>query len=116
MLRYLADEDFDNRILRAFQRTDAGIDWVRVQDIGLSGCEDELILRYAASEQRVVLTCDVSTMTAAASGRLKRAEPMTGLIVVPQRMAIGRAVEELLFLAKESATEEWLGHVLYLPL
>ena len=45
MLRYLADEDFDNRILRAFQRTDPIIDWVRVQDIGLSGCEDHLYFR-----------------------------------------------------------------------
>lgn len=116
MLRYLADEDFDNRILRAFQRTDPTLDWVRVQDIGLSGCEDQLILQTAAQEQRVVLTCDVTTMTAAAYARSLRAEPMPGLIVVPQRMAIGRAVEELLFLARESTFDEWYGQVLYLPL
>lgn len=66
MLRYLADEDFDNRILRAFRRADPSLDWIRVQDVGLSGCEDELVLDFAAQEQRVALTCDVTTMTAAA--------------------------------------------------
>ena len=116
MLRYLADEDFDNRILRAFRRREPSLDWVRVQDVGLDGCDDELVLQFAAADQRVVLTRDVSTMPAAAYRRLEQAEPMPGLIVVPQRMAIGRAIEELVFLAKESATDEWVGQVLYLPL
>lgn len=33
MLRYLADEDLDNRILKAFRRREPQVDWVRVQDI-----------------------------------------------------------------------------------
>ena len=116
MLRYLADEDFDNRILRAFRRNESGIDWVRVQDVGLSGCEDELVLQFAAENQRVVLTRDVSTMPAAANRRVERAEPMTGVIVVPHRMAIGQAINELNFLAKASAANKWEGQVIYLPL
>ena len=116
MLRYFADEDFDNRILRAFRRKEPSLDWVRTQDVGLGGCDDDGILDFAAAEQRLVLTRDVTTMPAAAYRRLEQAEPMPGLIVVPQRMAIGRAIEELLFLAKESADDEWVGQVLYLPL
>jgi hypothetical protein len=116
MLRYLADEDFDNRILRAFRRRQPDLDWIRVQDIGLSGGEDESVLQFAADNQRVVLTRDVSTMTSAAYGRIERAEPMLGLIVVPHRTAIGRAIDELIFLAKESASDEWVGQVVWLPL
>ncbi|MEX0613640.1 MAG: DUF5615 family PIN-like protein [Pirellulales bacterium] len=116
MLRYLADEDFDNRILRAFRRREPDLDWIRVQDVGLSGCEDESVLQFAAENQRVVLTRDVTTMTAAAYSRVERIEPMPGLIVVPHRMAIGRAVDELIFLAKESASDEWEGQVIWLPL
>jgi predicted nuclease of predicted toxin-antitoxin system len=56
MLRYLADEDFDNRILNVFRRREADLDWVRVQDLGLSGTEDEVILQYAPENQRIVLT------------------------------------------------------------
>ncbi len=116
MLRYLADEDFDNRILKAFRRREPELDWIRVQDVGLSGCEDESVLQFAAESQRVVLTRDVSTMTSAAYRRIERAQPMPGLVVVPHRMAIGQAIEELLFLAKQSASDEWEGQVVWLPL
>ena len=51
MLRYLADEDFDNRILKAFRRREPGLDWIRVQDIGLSGSQDEFVLQFAAENQ-----------------------------------------------------------------
>jgi hypothetical protein len=116
MLRYLADEDFDNRILKAFRRREVDLDWVRVQDIGLSGREDEVVLQFAAENQRIVLTRDVSTMTSAAYGRVERTESMPGLIVVPHRMAIGQSVDELLFLARESDADEWNGQVIWLPL
>jgi hypothetical protein len=116
MLRYLADEDFDNRILKAFRRREPGLDWIRVQDVGLSRCHDELVLQLAAENGRVVLTRDVSTMTAAAYDRIERAEPMPGLIVVPHRMAIGQAIDELIFLAKDSMPDEWEGQVIWLPL
>lgn len=53
MLRYLADEDLDNRILKAFRRREPQVDWVRVQDIGLGGCDDELILQYAAEKSEL---------------------------------------------------------------
>ena len=116
MLRYLADEDFDNRILRAFRRSESGLDWARVQDVGLNGCDDELVLQFAAENQRVVLTRDVSTMPSAAYRRVERTELMPGLIVVPHRMAVGQAVNELIFLAKDSAPDEWEGQVIYLPI
>jgi len=116
MLRFLADEDCDNRILRAFRRREPEIDWVRVQDMGLSGCDDDSVLEFAAANQRVVLTRDVSTMTATAHARVERGQSMPGIIVVPHRMAIGRAVDELIFLAKESALDEWEGQVIWLPL
>jgi hypothetical protein len=116
MLRYLADEDFDNRILKAFRRRDPGLDWIRVQDIGLTSFDDEFVLQFAAENQRVVLTRDVSTMTAAVFTRIEQAESMPGLIVVPHRMAIGQAIDELIFLAMESEPDEWEGQVIWLPL
>jgi hypothetical protein len=74
------------------------------------------VLEFAATESRVVLSSDVSTMTLAAYKRLEISVTMPGLIIVPQRLSIGQAVEELLFLAYESAIDEWNGHVIYLPL
>jgi hypothetical protein len=62
-LRFLVDEDFDNDILRGVLRRRPQVDIVRVQDIGLSGMKDCLVLEWAAGEGRIVLTHDVSTMT-----------------------------------------------------
>ncbi len=116
MLCYLADEDLDNHILKASRRRDSQVDWVRVQDIGLSGCDDELILQLASEHQRVVVTRDSSTMPDAAYRRVESAESMPRVIVVPHRMAIVQATDKLLFLAKESTVDEWMGQVIYLPL
>jgi hypothetical protein len=116
MLRYLAEEDFDNRILRAFRRTEHALDCVRVQDVGLSGEDDDAVLQFAAESARVVLTRDVSTMPEAAYRRVTQLLPMPGLIVVSNRLALGRVIDELLFIARDSEANEWHGQVLYLPL
>jgi len=44
MLKLLADENFDNAIVRGFLRRRTNIDIVRVQDVGLSGEDDPTIL------------------------------------------------------------------------
>ena len=37
MIRFLADEDFNNDILRGLRRRDAAIDVLRIQDLGHAG-------------------------------------------------------------------------------
>ena len=54
MTLFLADEDFNNDIVRGLQRRFADLDLVRVQDIGLRGADDETVLARAASERRVL--------------------------------------------------------------
>ncbi|AIE73404.1 MULTISPECIES: hypothetical protein [unclassified Synechocystis] len=44
MLRFLADENFDNTILRGLFRRNASLDILRIQDVGLSGQADPVIL------------------------------------------------------------------------
>jgi predicted nuclease of predicted toxin-antitoxin system len=60
VLRWLADENFNNDILRALFRKNSGIDVVRAQDAGLTGIDDEALLAWAAEQNRVLLTHDVS--------------------------------------------------------
>ncbi len=47
MVRFLADENFNNAILRGLLRRKPDIDIVRVQDVGLSGASDPEILAWA---------------------------------------------------------------------
>ena len=44
MIRFLADENFDGRILRGLLLQDSTIDVVRVQDVGLIEADDPAIL------------------------------------------------------------------------
>lgn len=48
MIKLLADENFDNTIIRGLQRRNPNVDVVRVQDVGLSGKDDPAILKWAA--------------------------------------------------------------------
>ncbi len=48
VLRFLADENFDNRFLRALMRQDADVDVIRVQDTELYQSDDPTILEWAA--------------------------------------------------------------------
>jgi predicted nuclease of predicted toxin-antitoxin system len=64
MIRLLADENFNNNIVRADRVRAPDVDIVRVQDVGLSGADDPTVLDWAAQHRRVLLTHDVSTITA----------------------------------------------------
>lgn len=116
MLRYAADENFNNDILRGLRRRDDELDIVRVQDVELSGATDPIILDWAARQGRVVLSHDVSTMVGYAYDRVKAGQPMPGLLEVSRQVPLGEAIEDLLLLARCSLEAEWEGQVLYLPL
>jgi len=62
MIRFLADEDFDGRIVRGLFRRESDFGLVRVQDIGLRGASDEKLLEWATDNDRIVLTHDKPTI------------------------------------------------------
>lgn len=47
MIRLLADENFNNNIVRGIRLREPRIDMVRVQDVGLSGADDPTVLEWA---------------------------------------------------------------------
>lgn len=73
------------------------------------------MLAHAASESRVVLTHDVSTLVAAAYRRVEAAEPMPGVIAVAQSTLAGVVIEDLVVIVECSTAEDWRDQVHYLP-
>ena len=115
-LGFVADENLKRSIVRGLLRRNPDLDIVRVQDVGLRTADDPSILEWAAQERRIVLTHDVKTMTSFAYERVRRGQPMLGILEIPDTMPIGQAVEEILVVAECSDEGEWQGQVGYLPL
>lgn len=116
MLRFLADENFNSDITRGLLRRNPTLDVVRVQDVGLTGADDPHVLEWAAQEQRVLLTHDVTTITKYAYDRVQGGEAMPGVCEVARSVPIGTAIEDLLLIAECSLEGEWEDPVRYLPL
>ena len=117
MLSFLADEDFNGRIVRGLMRTrNKNVDLVRVQDVGLQEASDESILQWADEQGRIVLTHDARTMPFTATKRLRAASHFPGLFVVRRPINIGVCISDLLLVAECSEPDEWRDVVTYLPL
>jgi hypothetical protein len=116
MIRFLSDEDFNRRILRGLRRRLPALDIVRVQDVGLITRPDPEVLEWAAKENRVLLTHDVTTMSKHAFDRVNDGLPMPGVIEISQETPIGEAIEELILIVECSLENEWHNQVIFLPL
>jgi hypothetical protein len=116
MVRFLADENFNNQIVRGILRQNPDIDIVRVQAVGLSGIDDPTVLAWAAEQERIVLTHDVATMTVFAYARIEVGLSMPGLFEIGYLVSVGLAIEEIILIAECSLDGEWEGQVRFLPL
>lgn len=116
MVRFLADENFNNQIVRGILHRNPNVDIVRVQDMGLSEADDPTVLEWAAQQNRVVLTHDIATMTNFAYERIQAGKAMPGLFEVSRGVPVRLAIEEILLIAECSLDGEWEGQVRFLPL
>jgi len=116
MLRLAVAENFSHDIVRGLLRRQPGLDLIKIQDAGLRGADDRKVLKWAAHAGRILLTHDVSTLTAYAHERVRSGQPMPGIFEIGRKVPIARAIEDLLLLAECSLEGEWEGQVIYLPL
>ena len=116
MLKFLADENFHGDIVRGLRQRSLEIEFLRVQDVGLLGDDDPAILEWAANEDRILLTHDVTTVTRYAYERVEHGKRMPGVFEVPRSLPVGVAIEDLLLVADLSLEGEWENRVGYLPL
>lgn len=116
MLRLLTDENFNGYIVRGLLRRRPDLELVRIQDVGLAKANDPAILEWAAVHDYILLTHDQATLPDFAYTRVAAGQPMSGVFVVNDRLAIRQTINELLFLDECSEQDEWSQKVIYLPL
>lgn len=73
-------------------------------------------VEWAATEERILLTHDVTTMKQYVDERIAAGLPMLGVFELSQDMPIGQAIEEILLVAEYSLDGEWEGQIRFLPL
>jgi hypothetical protein len=114
-MKFLADENFNNTILRGVWRRIPDASFTRVQDTKIYGADDPRVLEYAAENDYIILTHYVSTMRGYFYDRMDAGLPLPGLFLIHKQTAIGLVIEalELIILASDEA--DWMGKATYLP-
>src|SRR5688572_2876134 len=115
MLHLLADENFNNDIVRGLLLRDSALHVVRVQDVGLMRAGDPAVLAWAAANDRILLTHDRATMPDHAYQRVAAGEPMPGVFVLNDRLPVREAIDELLLVCACSEPPDWTNRVIHLP-
>jgi hypothetical protein len=115
-MRFLADENLDNDILRGVQAKVADFDLIRVQDTEIYRADDPTVLAWAANENRILLTHDAKTMPDPAYKRVAAGLPMPGVFIIDDLAPIGDIIDELLTIIGASDAAEWANIVRYLPM
>ncbi|HEX7448468.1 MAG TPA: DUF5615 family PIN-like protein [Pirellulales bacterium] len=114
--KLLADESLNGAVLRGLLLREPTLDIVRVQDVGLYGKGDPVVLAWAASEDRIIVTHDGATMPDHAYHRIDAGEYMPGVFVIRRRQSVGHAIDEILLTIECSEASEWVDRVVRLPL
>ena len=114
-IRFLADANLNQKIVTGLLLRMPGIDFGMHQDLIPDGMEDPEVLKLGATLGRIIVTHDVRTMPDHFLAFV-RENHSPGLILVPKRMPIGVAIEELAIIWQASDAEEWLNQMRRLPL
>lgn len=115
-MRFLADENFNNDILRGVWRRIPDANFIRIQDTLIAGSDDVRVLEYAAENRYIVLSHDVNTMRGYFYDRMIAELPLPGLFLVHKQTPISEVIDVLELIILASDENEWLGQATYLPL
>ena len=115
-MRFLADENFNGKVLTGLRIALPEIDVVRVVDTEMYQSPDPELLEWAAQQGRILLTHDVQTLAGFAHDRVKAGLRMPGVIEVRMSQGIGAIIEELAIMIGASTSEEFENLVRYIPI
>lgn len=114
--KFIADADFNEPVISALRKIEAGIDFLTAADGGTRGLSDRHVLHLAAAIDRVVVSHDRNTMIGEFYRLLAEGYSSPGLIIVRQGPKIGQTIEDLLLIWAGSEAEELRDRVRWVPL
>ena len=114
-LRFQADVNLNQLILRAACRREPALDFHTAEAAGLGGLPDPEVLDRAAEEGRVLVTHDLQTMPRHFAAFITDRQS-AGLLLIPQSLPIMSVVDDLLLIWATMDAEEWRNLIWYLSL
>lgn len=114
-VRFQADADLNHVIVKATLRREPRIDFQTAQVAHLVGLSDEGVLAVAAKAGRVLVTHDRKTMPKHFAEFIAK-ETSSGVIIIPQKLVVSTAVDDLILIWVASEAEEWINRIQSLPL
>ncbi len=114
-IRFQADADLNQRIVRAVRRGQPAIDFQTAYEAQIRSLNDPEVLATAAAEGRIVVTHDRTTMPVHFTTFIG-AQNSPGVFVLSQFLPLRFATEELIVIWEASEAEEWTNILQFLPL
>lgn len=114
-IRFQADADLNQIIVKATLRLEPSIDFQAAQVADLAGLNDPEVLKLAADQGRVLVSHDRKTMPTH-FGNFIRTETSPGVLIVSQKQPVSQVAEDLLLIWSASEPEEWVNRIRSLPL
>lgn len=112
--RFQADADFNHKIVVGLRRREPSIDFLSARDGQVIGLSDPAVLDIAAESGRILVSHDGKTMPAHFVQFMKT-RSSAGVILVPQDLDIGSAIEDLILIWATTEASEWTNRLAYLP-
>ncbi len=114
-IRFQGDYDLRGAIVKGLRRRQPAIDFQTGHDAGLEGRDDPFVLALAAREGRMLVSHDRKSMPNHFADFISNNDS-PGVVIAPQDLPIGLAIEELLILWETSEAEEWINSIFSIPL
>jgi uncharacterized protein DUF5615 len=115
-IRFQADNDLKRIIVDATLRREPSIDFQTAQAAGLDQLDDELVLRRASEQGRILVSHDKRTMPPRLTEFIRIGGKSPGvLLVIPQHAPVRNVAETLILIWADDRPEEWVNLVTKIP-
>jgi hypothetical protein len=114
IVRLMADENFDNPIVRGLRKRIPGIDFLHAHGAIPKATPHPEVLQLAKNLGRVLISHDLRTMPGHFY-RFLAAQDSPGIILIKHTYPVGRAIADLELLCLCCAPEEFLNRITYIP-
>lgn len=114
-IKFLADEDLRRALVLGLRGREPSASFVQAYEAGTRGKDDPTVLQIAAEQNRILVSHDVRTLPRHFRHFITR-QSSPGVFLIPQKLPLCTAIEQLLLIWLASEAEEWVNQIRFLPL